>query len=112
MMPSKPAVVLTCNDVSIAEVAVTGGVGFEVRPRDGCLLFPFAEICAAGECFVTTAHEYSKDRPVCPPPLVVHHMNGMPMLGFEWSCADRRYNAISSIRRILETHRFATSRRL
>ena len=34
MMPSKTAVVLTCNDVSIAKVAVTGGVGFEVRGKD------------------------------------------------------------------------------
>ena len=102
MMPSKTAVVLTCNDVSIAKVAVTGGVGFEVRARDGCLLFPFKEVRPAAECFVTTAHEYSKDRRVCPPPLVVHHMNGMPMLSFQAHCADRRYDAISSITRILK----------
>ena len=54
MMPSKTAVVLTCNDVSIAKVAVTGGVGFEVRARDACLLFPFKEVRPAAECFVTT----------------------------------------------------------
>ena len=102
MMPSKTAVVLTCNDVSIAKVAVTGGVGFEVRARDACLLFPFKEVRPAAECFVTTAHEYREDRRVCPPPLVVHHMNGIPMLSVEWNCADRRHEAIRSITRILE----------
>ena len=102
MLPSKTPVGLTCNGVSIVKVAVTGGVGFEVRARDGCLLFPFAEVGAAAECFVTTAHEYSEDRRVCPPPLVVHHMNGIPMLSFEWDFADRRYEAIRSITRILE----------
>ena len=39
MMPSKTAVVLTCNDVSIAKVAVTGGVGFEVRARDQSIVY-------------------------------------------------------------------------
>ena len=102
MLPSKTAVGLTCNGVSIVKVAVTGGVGFEVRARDGRLLFPFAEIWAAAECFVTTAHEYREDRRVCPPPLVVHHINGMPMLSVEWDCAARRHEAIDSITRILK----------
>ena len=59
MMPQKTGVVLKCNGVSIAKVAVTGGVGIEVRVPYESLLFPFAEIKinAAVECFATAAQK-------------------------------------------------------
>ena len=102
MMPQKTGVVLKCNGVSIAKVAVTGGVGIEVRVPYESLLFPFAEINAAVECFVTAAQKTpgtERDDRWYP---YVYHTNDIPLLHFEWSNRVERKKALVSIARILK----------
>eukprot|EP00966_Prymnesium_polylepis_P198192 4592503-Prymnesium_polylepis.1 len=99
MIPLETAVALECNGVVIAKVAVTGGIGFEVRIANASLLFPFAEVTVAAECFLTTA---------CRVPgadkhdLTVRHTNGIALLSFDFVSTDRRTNARVSVVRILK----------
>jgi hypothetical protein len=66
------------------------------------LLFPFAEINAAVECFATAAQktpdtEYDDRYYPC-----VYHTNGIPLLRFEWSNIVERKKGLVSIARILK----------
>ena len=105
MMPLKTGVVLKCNGVSVAKVAVTGGVGIEVRVPYDSLLFPFAEIDAAVESFMTAAHQ-AADAELSQPSdrhyPVVRHTNGIPLLRFEWNDRAARQKAQVGIAHILK----------
>ena len=105
MMPQKTGVVLKCNGVSIAKVAVTGGVGIEVRVPYESLLFPFAEINAAVECFVTAAQKTpgtERDDRWYPYVYQSHERHSARLLHFEWSNRVERKKALVSIARILK----------
>eukprot|EP00966_Prymnesium_polylepis_P069174 1607544-Prymnesium_polylepis.1 len=99
MTPLETGVALECNGVVIAKVAVTGGIGFEVRIANASLLFPYAEVNVAAECFLTTA---------CTAPgaaihdLAVRHTNGISLLSFDFVSIDQRTNAEVSVVHILK----------
>ena len=90
---------LECNGVVIAKVAVTGGIGYEVLSGDASLLFPYAKVKGATECFLTTARNA--------PGAVIHdmtvrHINGISMLNFGWYEHTERAKAHVSVARILK----------
>ena len=102
LMPVDIGVGLTSNSVTITKVKVVGGVGLQVEEDGKTLLFPWAAMETAVNCFLSAVHNAPniefKER-LNP---VLRHINGMVLHEFEWNSHKGRLRAAELVVRILK----------